>query len=89
MNKSELVAQVAKDTKLSKSEAEKALNSIVSNVQKTLKKGDSVSLLGFGTWSVAKRNARTGRNPQTGAPIKIPAKKVPKFSPGKGLRDSV
>ena len=89
MNKSDLVAQVAKDTKLSKSEAEKALNSIVSNVQNTLKKGDSVSLVGFGTWSVAKRNARTGRNPQTGAPIKIPAKKVPKFSPGKGLRDSV
>lgn len=89
MNKSDLVAQVAKDTKLSKSEAEKALNSIVSNVQKTLKKGDSVSLVGFGTWSVAKRNARTGRNPQTGAPIKIPAKNVPKFSPGKGLRDSV
>ena len=83
------MAQVAKDTKLSKSEAEKALNSIVSNVQKTLKKGDSVSLVGFGTWSVAKRNARTGRNPQTGAPIKIPAKNVPKFSPGKGLRDSV
>jgi len=89
MNKSELVAQVAKDTKLSKSEAEKALNSIVSNVKKTLKKGDSVSLVGFGTWSVAKRNARTGRNPQTGASIKIPAKKVPKFSPGKGLKDSV
>ena len=89
MNKSELVSQVAKDTKLSKSEAEKALNSIVSNVKKTLKKGDSVNLVGFGTWSVAKRNARTGRNPQTGAAIKIPAKKVPKFSPGKGLRDSV
>ena len=89
MNKSELVAQVAKDTKLSKSEAEKALNSIVSNVKKTLKKGDSVSLVGFGSWSVAKRNARNGRNPQTGASIRIPAKKVPKFSPGKGLRDSV
>ena len=89
MNKSDLVAQVAKDTKLSKADAEKALNSVVSNVQKTLKKGDSVSLVGFGTWSVAKRSARNGRNPQTGATIRIPAKKVPKFSPGKGLRDSV
>lgn len=89
MNKSELVAQVAKDTNISKSVAEKAVNSFTSNVKKTLKKGQSVSLVGFGTWSVAKRKARTGRNPQTGDPIKIPAKKVPKFSPGKGLKDSV
>ena len=89
MNKSELVAQVAKDANISKSVAEKAVNSFTSNVQKSLKKGQSVTLVGFGTWSVAKRKARNGRNPQTGAAIKIPAKKVPKFSPGKGLKDSV
>jgi DNA-binding protein HU-beta len=89
MNKSELITKVAEDTSMSKSAAEKAINSFTSNVKKALKKGQSVTLVGFGTWSVAKRNARTGRNPQTGAPIKIPAKKVPKFSPGKDLKDSV
>ncbi|MGA1825806.1 MAG: HU family DNA-binding protein [bacterium] len=89
MNKSELVAKIAKDSKLSKSAAEKAVNSFMSNVKKTLKKGDSVTLVGFGTWTVTKRKARKGRNPQTGAAIKIPAKKVPKFRPGKGLKDSV
>ena len=89
MNKSELITKVAEDTSLSKSAAEKAVNSFTSNVKKALKKGQSVTLVGFGTWSVAKRKARTGRNPQTGAPIKIPAKKVPKFSPGKDLKDSV
>ncbi|MGA1869395.1 MAG: HU family DNA-binding protein [bacterium] len=89
MNKSELVAQIAKEAKLSKTAAEKAVNSFMSNIKKTLKKGDSVTLVGFGTWTVTKRKARKGRNPQTGAAIKIPAKKVPKFRPGKGLKDSV
>lgn len=89
MNKSELVAKIAKDTNMSKSAAEKVANSFMSNVGGALKKGENVTLVGFGTWSVAKRKARNGRNPQTGAPIKIPAKKVPKFNPGKGLRDLV
>ena len=89
MNKSELVARIAKDTNMSKSAAEKVANSFMSNVTGALKKGQSVTLVGFGTWSVAKRKARNGRNPQTGAPIRIPAKKVPRFSPGKGLRESV
>ena len=89
MNKAELVTQIAKDTNLSKSAAENVVNSLMANVKKTLKKGKSVTLIGFGTWSVTKRKAREGRNPQTGATIKIPAKKVPKFRPGKGLRDAV
>ncbi|MGA1871047.1 MAG: HU family DNA-binding protein [bacterium] len=89
MNKAELVAEIAKDTKLSKNVTDKVLNSFISNVEKTLKKGQKVTLVGFGTWSVSKRKARTGRNPQTGAPLKIPARKVPKFTPGKSLRDSV
>lgn len=89
MNKSELVAKIAKDTNMSKSAAEKIANSFMSNVTGALKKGQSVTLVGFGTWSVAKRKARNGRNPQTGEPIRIPAKKVPRFSPGKGLRESV
>ena len=89
MNKSELVEKMAKDTNMSKAAAESALNSFMSNVKKTLKRGQSVTLVGFGTWSVAKRSARNGRNPQTGAPLKIPAKRIPKFSPGKGLKESV
>ncbi|MGA1825805.1 MAG: HU family DNA-binding protein [bacterium] len=89
MNKSELVANIAADTKLSKKAAEDTVNAVISNVKKALKKGDDVTLVGFGTWTVTKRKARQGRNPQTGATIKIPAKKVPKFRPGKGLRDVV
>ena len=89
MNKSELVAKIAEDTKLTKKAAENTVNAVMSNIKKALKKGDSVTLVGFGTWTVTKRKARQGRNPQTGASIKIPAKKVPKFRPGKGLRDVV
>ncbi|MCF7795526.1 HU family DNA-binding protein [Patescibacteria group bacterium] len=89
MNKSELVAAIASDANLSKKSAEEALNSFMGNVKTSLKKGDSVVLTGFGTFSVSKRAARNGRNPQTGATIKIPACKVPKFKAGKGLKEVV
>lgn len=89
MTKAELVAKVASEAKLSKAAAEKALNSLIKNITATLKKGDKITLTGFGTFSVSKRKARKGRNPQTGAEIRIKATKVPKFSPGKGLKDAV
>lgn len=87
MNKSELVDHIAHHSDISKAAATRALESIVDAVKKTLKKGDTVSLVGFGTFAVGKRAARTGRNPRTGAAIKIKAAKVPKFRPGKGLKD--
>jgi DNA-binding protein HU-beta len=74
---------------LTKAAAEKALNAFIDTVKKTLKKGESVSLVGFGTFSVARRKARTGRNPQSGKKIKIPAARVPKFKAGQGLKDTV
>lgn len=89
MNKGELVANIAKDTNMSKAAAEKAVNSFMSNVKTSLKKKKDVTLVGFGTWTVAKRKARKGRHPQTGEPIKIPAKTVPKFRPGKAMREAV
>ena len=89
MNKGELIERIAKDAKLSKTQATKALNSVLNGVQATLKKGDKVTLVGFGTFSVGKRKARTGRNPQTGASLKIPARRVAKFSPGAGLKKAV
>jgi DNA-binding protein HU-beta len=89
MNKSELVECIAKDANLSKTQATNALNSAVNGIQATLKKGGKVTLVGFGTFSVGKRNARTGRNPQTGASLKIPARRVAKFSPGAGLKKIV
>jgi DNA-binding protein HU-beta len=89
MTKAELVAKIAGETKLSKAAAEKALNSLIKNVTAALKKGDKITLRGFGTFSVSKRKARKGRNPQTGAVIKIKASKVPKFTAGKGLKDAV
>lgn len=85
MNKAELVAKMAEDAGLAKTQANAALDSLVDAVTKTLKKGDKVTLVGFGTFSVSKRAARTGRNPQTGAAIKIKAKKVAKFKAGKEL----
>jgi DNA-binding protein HU-beta len=88
MNKVELINEVAKAT-CSKAEAGKAIDAFLGAVKKALKKGDKVSLIGFGTFSVAKRSARKGRNPQTGAPLKIAAKKVPKFKAGKALKDAV
>lgn len=87
MNKTELIEHIAKHADLSKASAARALESTIGAIKTTLKKGGSVSLVGFGTFAVGKRAARSGRNPQTGATIKIKAAKVPKFRPGKGLRD--
>ena len=89
MNKTELVASVAEKAGLTKKDAEKAVNAFVKAVSDALKKSDSVQLIGFGTFSIGKRNARVGRNPQTGKEIKIAAKKVAKFKAGKALSDLV
>lgn len=90
MNRAELASYVAKATKLSKTQADAALSAAMQGITDTLKKGkESVTLIGFGTFSVAKRKARTGRNPATGKPLKIAAKKVAKFTAGKALRTAV
>ncbi len=89
MNKGELINAVASDVGISKALTGKVLNSIVDTVTKSLKKGDKVALAGFGTLSVMKRKARTGRNPQTGKPLKIRAKKVAKFKAGANLAKAV
>lgn len=88
MNKGDLINELAKVT-CTKKEAEAALDCVLSSITKALKKNDTVTLVGFGTFKVSKRTARTGRNPQTGETIKIKAKKVPKFVAGKGLKDAV
>ena len=88
MNKGELINVVAKST-CTNAEAARAVDAVLEAIKKSLKKGESVTLVGFGTFKVAKRSARNGRNPQTGKPIKIAAKKVPKFTAGKGLKDAV
>ena len=89
MNKGDLVGKIAKDAGLTKRQAEAAFDSLISGVASALKKGQKVTFVGFGTFSVSRRKARTGRNPQTGAPIKIAARKVPKFTPGKELKGAV
>ena len=89
MNKSELVAAIAKQTGLPKSQSAGALDAVLENITKSLKKGDSVTLIGFGTFDVRHRAARQGRNPQTGEVIKVKARKVPAFKPGKGLKEAV
>jgi len=89
MNKSELIESMAADAGISKAAAKKALNSVTGSVEKALKKGERVSLVGFGSWSVTKRAARDGRNPQTGKTIRISAKNVVKFRPGAELKGSV
>ena len=89
MNKTELVNAIAKEANLSKKDAEKAVKAFTDTVSKELKKKGKVQLIGFGTFEVAKRAARTGKNPQTGDAIKIPAATVPKFKPGKALKDAV
>ncbi len=89
MNKGELIEHIAKQADLSKAAASRALEAVIGGVRTTLKKGGTVSLVGFGTFSVTKRAARTGRNPRTGATIKIRAAKVPKFRPGKALKDAL
>ena len=88
MNKADLIEEVAKVT-CSKKEAVMALEATLTAIKKALKKGDAVTLVGFGTFGVSKRKARKGRNPQTGAVIKIAAKKVPVFKAGKRLKDAV
>ena len=89
MTKAELIASVGKEAKISKASAEKAINALTNAVTKALKKGDKLALTGFGTFSVAKRRARTGRNPQTGREIKIPATKVAKFKAGNLLKGAI
>ncbi len=89
MNKSELIDYIAGSADMSKASAARALEATIDAVKITLKKGDSVSLVGFGTFAATKRAARVGRNPRTGASIKIKAAKVPKFRPGKALKDAL
>jgi DNA-binding protein HU-beta len=89
VNKSELVEHIAKQADISKAAAARALDALIGGVKSTLKKNNSVSLVGFGTFSVTKRAARSGRNPRTGDVIKIKAAKVPKFRPGKALKDAL
>ena len=89
MNKSQLVDAVAADSDLSKADAGRAVESVLATVTKTLKKGDEVSITGFGKFSVVKRAARQGVNPRTGEKVKIKASKAPKFTPGAGLKQTV
>ncbi|EQD41112.1 Histone-like bacterial DNA-binding protein [mine drainage metagenome] len=89
MNKSELIEAVANGAEVSKADAGRAIDAFVEAVKKALKKGDTVALVGFGTFAVRKRNARTGRNPRTGQAIKIKASKNPAFKAGKALKDAV
>jgi DNA-binding protein HU-beta len=89
LNKGDLVAKIAKDACITKVQAEAALGAYENAVKATLKKRDKVTLVGFGTFTVVSRKARTGRNPQTGATIKIAARKVPKFTPGSELKKAV
>jgi len=89
MNKSELIDQIAKQADISKAAASRALDAAIGAVKTSLKKGGMVTLVGFGTFYVGKRAARGGRNPRTGAAIKIKAAKVPKFRAGKALKDAV
>lgn len=89
MNKSDLIDAIAASADISKASAGRALDAAIESIKDALKKGDTVSLVGFGTFKVGERAARTGRNPRTGAEIKIKSAKVPKFSAGKGLKDAV
>ena len=89
MNKAELIEAISGSAKMSKADAGRALDATIESISKSLKKGDKVSLVGFGTFSVAKRAARNGRNPQTGKTIKIAAKKVAKFKAGTDLSNTV
>ena len=89
MNKTELVAAISEKTELTKKDSEKALKALIDVVAEELKKGEKVQLVGFGTFEVSERAARTGKNPQTGAEIKIADCKAPKFKAGKALKDAV
>lgn len=89
MNKSELISAMAEKSGLTKADAGKALDALMESVTEGLTSGDRIALVGFGSWTVEERSARTGRNPRTGEEIQIPAKKVVKFKPGAGLSDAV
>ena len=89
MNKTELIDAIAEEAGLSKADAKKALEAFLASIEKTLKKGDKISLVGFGSWSVSEKPAREGRNPKTGETIKIAAKKVVKFKAGAELSNTV
>lgn len=89
MNKGDLINKIAADAGITKAQASAAVNSVFDSIGESLKSGDKVTLIGFGTFSVSSKEARTGRNPQTGATITIPARKSVKFKPGKELSDSV
>lgn len=89
MNKADMIEHIAKTADISKAAAGRALDAMTSSIRATLKKNGSVTLVGFGTFSVSKRKQRTGRNPRTNEAIKIPAAKVPRFKPGKALKDAV
>ena len=89
MNKSELIEHIAKNADINKAQATRALEATLGAIKTMLRKGGAVNLLGFGSFQIGKRAARTGRNPRTGATLKIKAQKVPKFKPGKALRDAV
>lgn len=89
MNKGDLIQKIAEDANLTKAQATEALNTVIGCINDTLKDGDKVSLIGFGTFSVNRRDARTGRNPKTGEAIQIPAKNVVKFKPGKELTQNM
>ena len=89
MNKAELIEHIAQQADISKAAATRALEAMIGGVKTSLRKNSSVSLVGFGTFTVGKRAARSGRNPRTNEPIKIKAAKVPKFRPGKALKDAV
>ena len=89
MTKAELIAAIAEKSGMTKKDADAALSAVIDTITDTLAKGDKIQLVGFGTFEVVKRAARTGKNPQTGKAIKIPASKAPKFKAGKGLKDTV
>jgi DNA-binding protein HU-beta len=89
MNKQELISKIAKDTGSSRASAAAAVESLIEGITKSLKKGDSITFVGFGTFKTAQRKARTARNPQTGAPIKVPKRRVVRFTAGKALKDAV
>jgi len=89
MNKAELISRIARDARISKVQASRAIRTITQEITGTLKKGQRLTLVGFGTFATSRRKARTGRNPQTGKPLKIAARRVPRFVPGRALKQAV
>jgi DNA-binding protein HU-beta len=89
MNRADVVGRVARDSGLTKADVDRVLGSLIENVSRSLKKGEKVKLVGFGTFDVARRRARSVLNPRTGVPIRIPARRMPRFTPGKDLRKLV